>query len=70
VARKIMETTPHIMLVGQGAQQFALENGFKREPEILSEPAREAYENWLKKNEYNPEINIENKDAEKKNKKM
>src|SRR5690242_8949200 len=69
VARKIMETTPHIMLVGQGAQQFALENGFKREPEILSEPARQAYENWLKKNEYNPEINIENKDAEKKNKK-
>ncbi|MGN6265052.1 MAG: N(4)-(beta-N-acetylglucosaminyl)-L-asparaginase [Ginsengibacter sp.] len=69
VARKIMETTPHIMLVGQGAQQFALENGFKREPEILSEPAREAYENWLKKNEYNPEINIENKDAERKNKK-
>jgi N4-(beta-N-acetylglucosaminyl)-L-asparaginase len=69
VARKIMETTPHIMLVGQGAQQFALENGFKREPEILSEPARQAYENWLKKNEYKPEINIENKDAEKKNKK-
>ncbi|MEO8822914.1 MAG: N(4)-(beta-N-acetylglucosaminyl)-L-asparaginase [Ginsengibacter sp.] len=65
VARKIMETTPHIMLVGQGAQQFALENGFERQPQILSEPARNAYENWLKKNEYKPEINIENKDAEK-----
>ena len=45
VARKIMETTPHIMLVGQGAQQFALENGFEWQPQILSEPARQAYEN-------------------------
>ena len=61
VARKIMETTPHILLVGQGAQQFALENGFKKEPAILSAEAKKAYENWLKKSEYHPEINIENK---------
>ena len=61
VARKIMETTPHIMLVGEGAQQFALENGFKKESKELSPPAKEAYENWLKKSEYKPEINIENK---------
>ena len=31
IARKIMETTPHVMLVGEGAQQFALQNGFKLE---------------------------------------
>ncbi|MEO5908048.1 MAG: N(4)-(beta-N-acetylglucosaminyl)-L-asparaginase [Ginsengibacter sp.] len=61
VARKIMETTPHIMLVGDGAQQFAIENGFKKQPKELSSPAKEAYENWLKKSEYKPEINIENK---------
>lgn len=61
VARKIMETTPHILLVGKGAQQFALENGFKKEPAILSAEAKKAYENWLKKSEYHPEINIENK---------
>lgn len=60
VARKIMETTPHIMLVGEGAQQFAIENGFKKEPKELSAPAKAAYENWLKKSEYKPEINIEN----------
>ena len=61
VARKIMETTPHIMLVGAGAQQFALENGFKKESKELSDSAKAAYQEWLKKSEYNPEINIENK---------
>lgn len=61
VARKIMETTPHIMLVGQGAQQFALENGFAKEPKELSPDAEKAYNDWLKKSEYKPVINIENK---------
>lgn len=61
VARKIMETTPHVLLVGEGAQQFALANGFKKEPQVLSEDAKKAYAEWLKKNDYKPEINIENK---------
>lgn len=61
VARKVMELTPHVLLVGEGAQQFAVENGFKKEPRELSEPAKKAYEEWLKKSEYNPEINIENR---------
>ena len=61
VARKIMETTPHIMLVGEGAQQFAIENGFKKEPQKLSPEAEKAYQDWLKKSEYKPVINIENK---------
>ena len=61
VARKIMENTPHIMLVGEGAQQFALENGFEKQSKELSAPAKAAYENWLKKSDYKPEINIENK---------
>ncbi len=61
VARKIMETTPHVLLVGEGAQQFALKNGFEKESKELSPDAKSAYENWLKKNEYKPEINIENK---------
>ncbi|MBL0358921.1 MAG: N(4)-(beta-N-acetylglucosaminyl)-L-asparaginase [Chitinophagaceae bacterium] len=61
VARKVMETTPHVLLVGNGAQKFALQNGFTKEPAILSEDARKEYESWLKKNEYQPTINIENK---------
>lgn len=61
VARKVMEKTPHIILVGAGAQQFALENGFVLESEELSESAKKAYAEWLKKSEYKPVINIENK---------
>lgn len=59
VARKIMETTPHVLLAGDGAQQFALENGFKKEPKELSPEAKEAYKKWLKTSHYQPEINIE-----------
>jgi len=60
VARKVMEKTPHVILVGAGAQQFALENGFPLESGELSESAKTAYEEWLKKSEYKPVINIEN----------
>jgi N4-(beta-N-acetylglucosaminyl)-L-asparaginase len=61
VARKVMENTPHVILVGAGAQQFAVENGFVLESEELSESAKKAYADWLKKSEYKPVINIENK---------
>jgi N4-(beta-N-acetylglucosaminyl)-L-asparaginase len=66
LARKIMELTPHVLLVGAGAQQFALENGFTLESTELSEEAKKAYAEWLKKNEYKPVINIENGPAGKK----
>lgn len=60
VARKVMEKTPHVILVGQGAQQFAVENGFPLENGELSEDAKKAFQGWLKKSEYKPVINIEN----------
>ena len=60
VARRVMEKTPHVMLVGAGAQQFAVAEGFPLEPEVLSEDAKKAYKEWLKKSEYKPVINIEN----------
>ena len=59
VARKVMESTPHVFLVGEGAQQFALENGFPLESEELSQEAQNQYKEWLKKSEYKPIINIE-----------
>lgn len=62
VARKVMEETPHTMLVGTGAKQFALENGFE-EKELLTEKSKEAWQNWLKKSEYQPVINSENHDT-------
>lgn len=61
VARKLMENTPHVLLVGDGAQQFAIENGFPLESDSLSESGQKAYNDWLKTSEYKPIINIENK---------
>src|SRR5438477_3768959 len=61
VARRVMEKTPHVMLVGSGAQQFAVAEGFPLEEQKLSPEAQKAYDNWLKKSEYKPpKINIEN----------
>lgn len=60
VARRVMEKTPHVLLVGVGAQQFAVAEGFPLEDGKLSEDAKKSYEQWLKKSEYKPVINIEN----------
>lgn len=60
VARRVMEKTPHVMLVGAGAQQFAVQQGFTLEPATLSKDAEKEYKKWLQKSEYKPVINIEN----------
>ena len=60
VARRVMEKTPHIMLVGAGAQQFAVAEGFPLEPQVLSADAEKAYREWLKNSKYAPGINREN----------
>lgn len=62
VARMVMEKTPHVMLVGEGAQQFALDQGFKKQ-NLLTERAEKAWKEWLKEAEYKPIINIENHDT-------
>ena len=59
VARKVMEESPHVLLVGEGARDFALKNGFKAEPKKLSDDAEKAYREWLKTSEYQPVKNIE-----------
>ena len=62
VARRIMEKTPHVMLVGEGAQQFAISEGFPLESGQLSSSAEAAYSNWLQQSQYkSPSINRENK---------
>jgi N4-(beta-N-acetylglucosaminyl)-L-asparaginase len=60
VARRVMEKTPHVMLVGSGAQQFAIAEGFPLEDEKLFDDSKKAYDEWLKKSQYKPGINIEN----------
>lgn len=62
VARKVMEKTPHVMLAGKGAEQFAYENGFTKE-DLLTEKSRKEWLEWKKTSQYNPVINIENHDT-------
>jgi len=62
VARKVMEETPHVMLAGEGADLFAIQQGFEKE-ELFTEGSKEAYKKWLEKKEYKPIINIENHDT-------
>ncbi len=62
VARKVMEKTPHVMLVGEGALQYALNEGFKKE-NLLTENARKVWEEWKVKSEYKPVINVERHDT-------
>ena len=62
VARLVMEKSPHVMLVGAGALQFALEKGFKKE-NLLTEESEKEWKEWLKTSEYLPKANIENHDT-------
>lgn len=63
VARKVMETTPHVLLSGKGAQQFAVQNGFPLESGELSPESEKEWRKWLEKSKYNPVMNIENRRA-------
>lgn len=60
VARLVMEKTPHVLLVGEGALQFALEQGFQKE-ELLTPESRAAWKDWVKTAHYQPVANSEMK---------
>lgn len=62
LARAVMEKTPHVMLVGDGALQFALSQGFKKE-NLLVEESEKEWKEWLKTSQYKPIANIENHDT-------
>ena len=64
VARLVMEKTPHVMLVGEGALAFALANGFEEE-DLLTPEAKAAWQQWLEEQpeETKAEINVENHDT-------
>lgn len=62
VARKVMESTPHVMLVGKGAEQFAYEMGFQK-TSLLTEKSKQEWLEWKKTSLYQPIINIENHDT-------
>lgn len=65
VARMVMEKTPHVMMVGEGAKKFALANGFK-EKELLTDKSRAEWEKWKAEHPdaiKHWEINVENHDT-------
>jgi N4-(beta-N-acetylglucosaminyl)-L-asparaginase len=62
VARAVMEKSPHVMFVGDGALQFALSQGFKKE-NLLVEESEKEWKEWLKTSQYQPIVNIENHDT-------
>ena len=45
VARLVMERTNHVMLVGEGAQKFAVAQGFKKQ-DLLTEHSRQIWMLW------------------------
>jgi len=62
VARLVMDKTPHVMLSGEGAQQFALANGFMLK-KGMSDESRMAWEKWKAETGYKPVINEANHDT-------
>lgn len=65
VARAVMENTPHVMLVGKGAKQFALDYGFKNIKSPIKE-VKQDWKSWKKENKHKfekPVINSENHDT-------
>ena len=63
VARMVMEKTPHVMLVGEGAYQFAIDNGFKRSDQGMTPEVKANWEKWKAENKYNPKIDKNNHDT-------
>lgn len=53
VARRVMEVSPHVMLVGEGAARFALEQGFEQ-ADLLTEETRKQWEVWRDENQVGP----------------
>jgi isoaspartyl peptidase/L-asparaginase-like protein (Ntn-hydrolase superfamily) len=62
VARKVMEETPHVMLVGEGALRFALGQGFER-VNLLTEASERAWREWLATSGYTPVVSEEHHDT-------
>jgi len=65
VARAVMDKTPHVMLVGEGARDFAIEQGFEKYKTPIKEVKKD-WKEWKKQNKEllrKPKINHENHDT-------
>ncbi len=57
VARMVMEQTPHVQLVGEGALKFALSKGFKKQ-NLLTPESEKVWRDWLKTSKYDPNRSV------------
>ena len=62
LAKDVMEKTPHVMLSGKGAEEFAISQGYKK-TDLLTDKSKKEWKEWLKDQDYRPIINIENHDT-------
>ncbi len=62
VARRVMEETPHVMLVGQGAKAFALSHGFQA-VQLLTDNQRTQWKAWQATQNHGPADDKENHDT-------
>lgn len=63
LARQVMDRTPHVMLVGEGAQRFAREQGFEVRERPLDDEQRAKWQAWARERRYEPVVNVENHDT-------
>lgn len=63
VARAVLERTPHVMLAGEGARRWALENGFPNKDVPMAPDVAARWTEWKKEEKYWPEPNVENHDT-------
>ncbi len=62
LAKEVMINTPHVILAGNGARKFALEQGYTPE-NLLTDDSKKAWEKWLEEGNFKAEINVENHDT-------
>ena len=65
VARKVMEKSPYVMIVGEGAATFADEHGFLK-TELLTDKQKDRWEKWKDENnnkEFMPVVNEDQHDT-------
>jgi isoaspartyl peptidase/L-asparaginase-like protein (Ntn-hydrolase superfamily) len=62
VARKVMEDTPHVILSGTGAKQFAISKGFKT-TDLLTDDSKKAWKKWKESGRAKSSVNSENHDT-------
>jgi N4-(beta-N-acetylglucosaminyl)-L-asparaginase len=63
LARRVMDRTPHALLVGPGAEDFARSEGLHTGPRPLDPEQERAWREWLRERQYSPRANSENHDT-------